>query len=154
MEKKFITFENLTPHQLYDLLKLRQDVFVIEQQCIYEDFDGYDDKSIHFLIYEENEIAAYSRIFAPNIKYKNESSIGRIIVAKQFRGGRLGKILIKESIDYCLNSFPDNTIRIEAQAALTGYYSKLGFTPDSDIYEVDGIDHLQMVYGVKNQAVE
>ncbi|MEP1151741.1 MAG: GNAT family N-acetyltransferase [Balneola sp.] len=154
MEKKFIAFENLTPHQLYDLLKLRQDVFVIEQQCIYEDFDGYDDKSIHFLIYEENEIAAYSRIFAPNIKYKDESSIGRIIVANQFRGGHHGKILIQESINYCLNNFPDSIIRIEAQAKLTDYYSKLGFNPDSEIYEVDGIDHLQMIYEVKNQAAE
>lgn len=154
MEKKFISFENLTSHQLYDLLKLRQDVFVIEQQCIYEDCDGYDDKSVHFLIYEENEIAAYSRIFAPNIKYKDESSIGRIIVAKQFRGGRLGKTLIKESIDYCLNNFPDSTIRIEAQAELTAYYSKLGFTSDSDIYKVDGINHLQMIFNPENRSVE
>lgn len=150
MEKKFISFENLTSHQLYDLLKLRQDVFVIEQECIYEDFDGYDNQAIHFLIYEGNEIAAYSRIFAPEIKYKNDSSIGRIIVAKQFRGGSLGKVLIKESVDYCLTHFPDNTIRIEAQAELTDYYTKFGFASDSDIYSVDGISHLQMIYKAKN----
>ena len=146
MEKYFISFENLTSHQLYDLLKLRQDVFVIEQQCIYEDFDGYDKQAIHFLIYKGSEIAAYSRIFAPKIKYKNDSSIGRIIVAQQFRGGELGKVLIKESVDYCLTHFPENIIRIEAQAELTGYYSKLGFISDSDIYDVDGISHLQMIY--------
>lgn len=146
MKKIISLFYDLTPVHLYDLLKLRQDVFVIEQNCIYQDFDGYDKQAIHFLIYENEILAAYSRIFAPNIKYNNESSIGRIIVSEKYRGGTLGRDLVRDSINYSLEHFPNTLIRIEAQAQLTAYYSKLGFKSDSDVYVVDGIDHLQMIY--------
>jgi ElaA protein len=150
MKKLISSFFDLSVEQIYDLMKLRQDVFVIEQNCIYEDFDGYDKNANHFLIYINDEIAAYSRIFAPDIKYQNESSIGRIIVAKAHRGGMLGNELIKESMEYCLKHFPDSVIRIEAQAALEEYYSKLGFVSDSQVYAVDDIPHLQMIYDPKN----
>lgn len=150
MKKLISSFFDLSAEQVYDLMKLRQDVFVIEQNCIYEDFDGYDKKAQHFLIYINDELAAYSRIFAPDIKYKNESSIGRIIVSKAHRGGMLGKELIRESMEYCLKHFPDSVIRIEAQAALEKYYSILGFLPDSEVYTVDYIPHLQMVYNPMN----
>lgn len=146
MKKIISSFYDLTPEQLYDLLKLRQDVFVIEQNCIYQDFDGFDKQAIHFLVYENEILAAYSRIFAPDIKYNNESSIGRIIVNKQYRGGTLGGELVKDSINYNLEHFPKKLIRIEAQAQLRAYYSKLGFKSDSDVYVVDGIDHFQMIY--------
>ena len=146
MKKIISPFYDLTSEQLYDLLKLRQDVFVIEQNCIYQDFDGYDQQAIHVLIYDDEVLAAYSRIFAPGIKYDNESSIGRIIVAKEYRGSTLGRDLIKDSINYCIEHFSNSLIRIEAQAQLTAYYSKFGFKSDSDVYVVDGIDHLQMIY--------
>ena len=146
MEKILSTFQDLTNDQLYDLLKLRQDVFVIEQDCIYQDFDGYDKQATHFLIYEHKKLVAYSRIFAPSIKYDSESSIGRIIVSKPFRGGDFGKTLIRESITYCLKHFRNTNIRIEAQSKLLIYYKNLGFIKDSDSYKVDGIDHLQMIY--------
>lgn len=145
MEKFISSFQDLTNDQLYDLLKLRQDVFVIEQDCIYQDFDGFDKQAVHFLIYKNGAIAAYSRIFAPGIKYKENSSIGRIIVSKQFRGGELGRLLITESIEYCLENFPGIIIKIEAQAHLKEYYRKLGFDPYSEIYEVDEIPHLEMI---------
>lgn len=150
MKKNVSPFHKLTSNQLYDLLKLRQDVFVIEQNCLYQDLDGYDKKAIHFLLYDEDRLAAYSRIFSPDIKYENECSIGRIIVSAEYRGGELGKILITESIEYCIKHYPNNGIRIEAQAALEKYYSKLGFRPDSKVYQVDEIDHLQMVFSSKN----
>jgi ElaA protein len=146
MKKIFSVFKELTPYQVYDLMKLRQDVFIIEQDCIYEDFDDYDKDAIHFLIYEHDILVAYSRIFKPNIKYDNESSIGRIIVSKPNRGSDLGQILIQDSIDYCNEHFPKKRIRIEAQAPLQEYYSNFGFRTDSEIYAVDGIDHLQMIY--------
>lgn len=149
--KKFISsFDELTNVQLYDLLKLRQDVFIIEQNCIYPDIDGYDKKASHLLIYEYDELVAYSRIFAPDIKYNEETSIGRIIVSQNKRGESLGKTLIEKSINYCITNYPKSDIRIEAQAKLKNYYSDLGFIGDSDIYLVDGIDHLQMIYKVKN----
>ncbi len=150
MKKILSRFEDLTNVQLYDLMKLRQDVFIIEQNCIYPDLDGYDKKALHFLIYEYEQLVAYSRIFFPDIKYKEETSIGRIIVSPQKRGGNLGKTLIEESINYCKKKFPENDIRIEAQAMLKDYYSKLGFIADSEVYLVDGIDHLQMIYKTKN----
>lgn len=150
MKKIISSFSNLSTEQIYDAMKLRQDVFVIEQNCIYNDFDGYDKKAMHFLIYKDDMLAAYSRIFAPNIKYQNESSIGRILVSKSHRGGTLGKLLIKESIEYCIKQFPDSVIRIEAQAALEKYYSDLGFLSDSEVYAVDDIPHLQMIYNPKN----
>ncbi|MEQ9279304.1 MAG: GNAT family N-acetyltransferase [Balneola sp.] len=150
MKKIISSFEELTPNQLYDLTKLRQDVFIIEQNCIYPDLDGYDKKASHFLIYESKELVAYSRIFPPDIKYDAETSIGRIIVSKEKRGGNLGEALIKQSINYCIKNFPNSNIRIEAQAKLKSYYSQLGFIGDSDVYLVDGIDHLQMVYKAKN----
>jgi len=149
--KKFISsFDELTNVQLYDLLKLRQDVFIIEQNCIYPDIDGYDKKASHLLIYEYDELVAYSRIFAPDIKYNEETSIGRIIVSQNKRGESLGKTLIEKSINYCITNYPKSDIRIEAQAKLKNYYSDLGFIGDSDVYLVDGIDHLQMIYKVKN----
>tara|TARA_R110002124_G_scaffold45693_1_gene137926 strand:- start:29326 stop:29778 length:453 start_codon:yes stop_codon:yes gene_type:complete len=149
MKKIISSFHDLTPDQLYDLLKLRQDVFVIEQNCIYQDFDGHDKKATHFLIYDKDTLAAYSRIFGPDIKYENECSIGRIIVSPPYRGGKFGKILIEESIDYCNQYHSETVIRIEAQATLEEYYSKLGFKSDSEIYQVDEIDHLQMIYTFK-----
>ncbi|MBO6623126.1 MAG: GNAT family N-acetyltransferase [Balneola sp.] len=150
MKKIISSFDELTNVQLYDLLKLRQDVFIIEQNCIYPDIDGYDKKASHLLIYEHDELAAYSRIFAPDIKYNAETSIGRIIVSPKKRGGSLGKTLIEKSINYCITKYPKSDIRIEAQAKLKNYYSKFGFIGDSDVYLVDGIDHVQMVYKAKN----
>ena len=150
MKKIISQFDKLTPEQLYKILKLRQDVFIIEQNCIYSDLDGYDSKAIHMLFLDKNELAAYSRIFSPDIKYKNESSIGRIIVAKDYRKRTLGKELIRESISYCITNFSNRTIRIEAQAALEDYYSKLGFVSDSKIYSVDDIDHIQMIYATNS----
>lgn len=150
MKKIISSFDELTNVQLYDLLKLRQDVFIIEQNCIYPDIDGYDKKASHLLIYEHDELAAYSRIFPPDIKYNTETSIGRIIVSPKKRGGSLGKTLIEKSISYCITNYPKSDIRIEAQAKLKNYYSKFGFIGDSDVYPVDGIDHLQMVYKAKN----
>ncbi len=145
MKKIFVPFNELNTHQLYDLLQLRQQVFVIEQNCAYDDFDGYDKAATHLLLYNKNKLAAYSRIFEPGIKYENESSIGRIVVEKSYRGSDTGKNLIQDSIDYCHQNYPSSKIRIEAQSALINYYKRYGFTPTGKNYIVDGINHTQMV---------
>lgn len=144
MKKLFIEFSDFTPTQLYDVLKLRQDVFVLEQACLYEDFDGYDKQAIHLLITVEKELVAYARIFPPGMKYESESSIGRIVVKKSFRGTKIGKALIQSGIDYCKTKY-QHPIRIEAQAALEKYYMSFGFIPEGNVYAVDDIDHIQMV---------
>lgn len=134
-------FDELTPKQLEDAFRLRQRIFIIEQDCFYEDIDGEDDKAHHLLFYKNGELAAYLRIFLPGCKYKDQASLGRIVVEPRFRGTGLGPKLIKKGIELC----EGNTIRIEAQAALKDYYEALGFRSEGDIYIVDGIDHLQMV---------
>tara|TARA_R110002096_G_scaffold97694_19_gene217815 strand:- start:18395 stop:18844 length:450 start_codon:yes stop_codon:yes gene_type:complete len=145
MEKLIKKFAELTAQEVYDVLKLRQDVFIIEQNCIYSDIDGSDSEAIHILLYEKDNLAAYSRLFAPGIKFKQASAIGRIIVAPAFRGSKFGRLLIEESISLCKELYPNTEIRIEAQAKLESYYKKYGFKSVSDVYEVDAIPHIQMV---------
>ena len=140
MEAIFKPFSDLTSKQIEALYRLRQQVFVIEQQCFYEDIDGYDDKAHHLLFYKENKLAAYLRIFFPGSKLKEEASLGRIVVHPSFRGTGLGPALIKKGINLCEGA----PVSIEAQAALREYYNKLGFKEQGDVYVVDGIEHLQM----------
>ena len=140
MEQTFKKFEELSPRELEQIFRLRQQVFVIEQTCFYEDIDGEDGKAEHLCFYDNGKLTAYLRIFQPGVKYKEEASLGRIIVAPEFRGTGLGPKLIKEGIQRSKGK----AIRIEAQAALRSYYEKLGFEGEGEIYIVDGIDHLQM----------
>ena len=137
-------FQDLSPQELYDVVQLRQNVFIIEQECFYEDLDGYDQQALHLLVYDKSVLAAYLRIFKPGIKYK-EASLGRIIVSKTFRGTNVGKSLINEGINYTWDSFSASAIRIEAQSDLQSYYNQFGFLEEGEIYKVDGINHIQMV---------
>ncbi|WP_428235118.1 GNAT family N-acetyltransferase [Gracilimonas sp.] len=141
METIHKSFEELSSVQLQDIFRLRQNVFIIEQQCFYEDIDGADAKAEHLLIYEEEKLAAYLRIFPYGVKYKNEANMGRIVVDPEFRGTGLGEMLIKKGIELC----DKKPIRIEAQAALEKYYNGFGFKAEGEVYVVDDIDHLQMV---------
>lgn len=143
MDVIFEDFESLTSKQIEDAFRLRQRVFIIEQDCFYEDIDGYDDKASHLLIYDGETLAGYLRLFSPGVKYEHEASLGRIVVAPEYRGTGLGSKLIKKGIELCNGK----AIRIEAQAALKGYYNKLGFQEEGEIYSVDNIDHLQMTLG-------
>ncbi|MFA5668168.1 MAG: GNAT family N-acetyltransferase [Balneolaceae bacterium] len=145
MNKFIKTFSELSPQQLYDVLRLRQNVFIIEQNCIYADIDDSDNQGIHILFYEGDSLAAYARIFGPDIKFENACAIGRIIVSPAFRGTGLGRQLITESIEWCKKEFVATDIQIEAQALLINYYQQFGFIPIGNIYPVDGIDHIQMV---------
>lgn len=134
-------FSELSPAQVLDMLRLRQNVFIIEQQCFYEDIDGADSIAEHLLIYEEDMLAAYLRIFPFGVKYDAEANLGRIVVDPDFRGTGLGETLIRKGIELC----DKKPIRIEAQAALEKYYNNFGFVAEGNVYIVDGIDHLQMV---------
>lgn len=141
METLYKSFEELNSQQLEDVFRLRQRVFIIEQECFYEDIDGEDAKAKHLLFYKSGKLAAYLRIFPIGIKYKNEANLGRIVVEPEFRGTGVGAELIKKGISLCERK----PIRIEAQAALKEYYNKFGFKEEGEVYVVDGIDHLQMV---------
>jgi ElaA protein len=141
MDILFKSFDELQPKQLEQIYILRQQVFIIEQTCFYEDIDGRDDQAHHLQFYKDNKLVAYLRLFKKGVKYKNEANLGRIVVAPAYRGKGMGPELIKKGIELC----EGDPVRIEAQAALIKYYKTLGFKPEGKIYEVDGIDHIQMV---------
>lgn len=136
-------FEDLSVNTLYKILKLRQEVFIIEQDCIYDDIDNYDQKCSHLLLINSSDLVSYARLVPKNIKYE-EPSIGRIIVNPKYRGKGYGVDIVRKSIDL-LKKDGAEAIRIEAQAYLTKFYRELGFEVDSDIYDLDGIPHLEML---------
>lgn len=135
-------FEDLSPADIYNILKLRQDIFIIEQNCIYDDIDSLDPDCEHLLLYDENRLVAYSRIVPAGKKFKTPS-IGRIAVAKAYRGDGLGRKLMEKSVDL-LKMADQQEILIEAQLYLCKFYESIGFIKISDPYDVDGIDHIKM----------
>lgn len=147
---KWIFYKNLSefkPEHLYEVLKLRQDIFIIEQDCIYDDLDGLDHISAHLLMQNnDDQLIGYLRIVPAGKKFK-EVSLGRIAVRIEERGNGYGKELIRKGIEKALDG-SGTAIKIEAQAHLEKYYSGFGFSTSSEVYDVDGIPHLQMVLEV------
>lgn len=142
----FSSFESLTSEQIEAVFSLRQRIFIIEQQCFYEDIDGSDSRANHLLLYKNNTLAGYLRIFEPGIKFENASSLGRIVVDVPYRGTNVGKKLIKNGIEKSLKLYPKAIIKIEAQAALDKYYHQFGFRSIGDTYIVDDIPHQLMIF--------
>jgi ElaA protein len=137
-------FNQLTVNELYAIMKLRQEIFVVEQNCVYLDADGHDQKAIHVLGMDEaGKLATYIRIFAPGDCY-DESAIGRVVVDAGFRGQKFGVKVMEFGIDYCKKHFPDSSIKIGAQLYLDKFYRSLGFVPVSEMYLEDGIEHQYM----------
>lgn len=137
-------FERLTPTELYELLRLRSQVFVVEQQCIYLDEDNKDQFAFHLMGWQDSLLAACARLFKPG-DYFREVSIGRIITAPEIRGTGLGKDLMKESIEIAHRLYGPVPIRIAAQYYLRMFYTSFGFQADGDIFLEDGIEHVEMV---------
>jgi ElaA protein len=137
------SFTQLSPEELYDLLKLRSAVFVIEQNCIYQDMDDKDKKGYHLLGYEGSNLVAYARLLGKGISYK-EASIGRVVVNKDFRGRDSGKELMKSAIEYTLSVFDTKEIVISAQQYLEKFYTELGFVKEGEMYLEDDIPHVKM----------
>jgi predicted GNAT family N-acyltransferase len=140
----------LTTKELYQLLKLRNEVFVVEQDCIYQDCDGKDIHSWHLLEKESGHIAAYLRILPKGISHE-EVSIGRVVVDPAFRGKGLARKMLLRAIDFIRYELHENTVRISAQVYLKAFYESLGFEVVSDVYLEDGIEHVEMLY--ENNAV-
>ena len=138
------TFDELTNQELYDLLQLRSAVFVVEQDCVYQDLDGKDTKALHVLGLKNDKLVAYTRIFGPGI-YFEEASIGRVIVAKDERRHDYGNQIMKDSIKAVKDYFNETSIRISAQSYLEKFYTNLGFKAFGDTYIEDGIPHVSMM---------
>lgn len=143
MTRKILLFSELTAQQIYDILQLRSEVFVVEQDCVYQDIDGHDDKAFHVLFYDKDLLVAYSRILPPGA-YFDELSIGRVIVKETHRSQKLGHELMKVSIEFALNKFPKSMIKISAQQYLIKFYESHGFVISGEGYLEDGIPHIGM----------
>lgn len=137
-------FEELTIEELYELLRLREQVFIIEQKSIYPDLDNKDQKAIHILAKSNGKIIAYSRIFKSG-DYFETASIGRVVADKSFRNQKLGYTLMQNSIQEVKNRFSEEVITISAQCYLLGFYQSLGFEPIGEEYLEDGIPHKKMI---------
>ncbi|WP_428355902.1 GNAT family N-acetyltransferase [Methyloprofundus sp.] len=141
-------FDELSLHDLYEVLKVRQAVFVVEQGCAYQDVDELDQVAWHLIGWHEDagfkKIVAYLRVVYPEEKF-SEPSIGRVLVTPELRKSGLGKKLIAEAIVRISDEYPDSAIRISAQKYLEVFYSDFGFTTVSSIYEEDGIPHIEML---------
>lgn len=137
-------FEALTLHQLYDVLKLRQQIFVVEQNCVYPDLDDYDKHCYHLLGFEGDELICCSRILPPGVKYE-QASIGRVALKKERRGIGIADELMNTSISDLYKLFGKVPIKIGAQAYLENFYSKFGFKTISEPYDEDGILHIDML---------
>ena len=138
------SFSELSTIELYAILQLRSEVFVVEQDCVYQDIDYKDQKAIHVLGYNNEKLIAYTRIFKPG-DYFNEASIGRVVVAKNERINKYGYQIMEVSIQAVKNYFNETTIKISAQKYLKKFYESLGFVMFGDEYLEDGITHIAML---------
>ena len=137
-------FSDLSATQLYEILQLRAEVFVVEQTCYYQDVDGKDFESLHVCGYENNKLVAYARIVQAGVSYA-EISIGRVVVSAIKRGEGVGEILMKESLIQVFTHFGNQSVRISAQSHLAKFYGDLGFKPTGKAYLEDGIPHIEML---------
>jgi ElaA protein len=137
-------FEELTPFQLYSILQLRNEVFVVEQHCIFKDADNKDQNSYHFMGFADDNLVAYTRL-APAGEIYTEASIGRVVTSPSARRSGAGWELMKRSIDATYNLFGTGPIKIGAQLYLKKFYESLGFRQTSDVYLEDGIEHIYMI---------
>lgn len=144
MEFLIKSFDELSKKELYDLLSLRAEVFVVEQDCPYQDVDHKDQKAYHILGYKQEELVAYTRMFKPG-DYFDKASIGRVVVKESHRGGRLGYQLMKATIKAVSDVFKTNRIELSAQEYLLEFYKNLGFNPIGESYLEDGIPHRRMI---------
>ncbi|MFB9056827.1 GNAT family N-acetyltransferase [Mariniflexile ostreae] len=138
------SFNELTTKELYDVLQLRSEVFVVEQDCVYQDLDGNDEKAFHILGIKNNRIIAYTRIFKPG-DYFTDASIGRVAVAKNERRYSYGMDIMKASIKAIHTHFKETTIKVSAQTYLREFYKKFGFKAIGDTYLEDNIPHIAMI---------
>lgn len=149
IEWQWKTFDELSAGELYEILKVRQEVFAVEQSCVYQDLDDLDKTAWHLLGWNVStsgprDIHAYLRVVFPACKYR-EPSIGRVLTVKQARGTGLGKALLEQALLHMEKEYRNQRIRISAQLYLDEFYAGFGFEKVSEPYDEDGILHIEMV---------
>ena len=145
MTFKFKHFTELATSELYDILQLRAEIFVVEQNCVYNDIDGLDKDAIHQFLVKDEQIVAYSRLLKPGTRF-NDYSIGRVVVKESERGTGLGIQMMKEAKTYILANWKPDKIKISAQKYLRKFYENQGFKVVTDEYLEDGIPHYGMLF--------
>jgi ElaA protein len=141
---RLLSFADLRVAELYEVLRLRSAVFVVEQQCLFQDMDGYDSQAMHLLGVQGGELLAYARCFEAGVKFP-EASFGRVLTRPSVRGTGIGHALIEQAITAISQLWGPQAIRIGAQMQLAAYYGKHGFEDVGKLYMEDGIAHLEMV---------
>jgi ElaA protein len=125
-------------------MQLRNEVFVVEQQCVYQDLDNIDQSAWHLMGWKNNKLVAYTRLIQPGVSYQ-EASIGRVVTSPSERRTGLGKELMKQSLFEIKKNFGDGAVKIGAQLYLKDFYTSLGFIQKSEVYLEDGIEHIKMI---------
>lgn len=145
MNWKIKKFNELNIEEIYKILALRNEIFIVEQECPYLDCDDKDLNSYHLFLRENGEIVSYLRILEKGVSY-DEISIGRVAVKKSYRGKGISRKMMLKAIEFIENNLSENTIKIQAQAYLLDFYRSLGFNAVSDEYLEDNIPHIDMIY--------
>ena len=140
---KVRTFKELKTEEIYEILRLRSEVFVVEQNCVYQDIDNKDQKAIHVLGYKSDELVAYARLFEPGY-YFEAAAIGRVVVRKNERTNNYGRDIMLATIKAAEEYFETAEITVSAQTYLTKFYNDLGFHEQGETYLEDGIPHIRM----------
>jgi len=144
MQTQAKTFNELTNSELYEMLQLRNEVFVVEQECVYQDLDGKDQKALHILGFKNDKLVAYARAFKPG-DYFEDAAIGRVVVVSTERHHSYGYDIMKASIQAVEDKFETKTIKLSAQTYLKRFYNNLGFSEVGEKYLEDGIPHINMI---------
>ncbi len=152
IEWKWCSFDELSTAELYAVLKLRQEIFIVEQKCIYHDCDGLDKKAWHLLgminNHIQSELVAYLRLIFPGIK-ADHPAIGRLLTHEKVRTKGVGKQLLKQGIIHSGRTYPDYPIGVSAQVYLQSFYNGFGFIPVSEPYDEDGIAHIDLLRSIQ-----
>lgn len=143
MQTVLRTFEELSNHELYGILKLRSEIFVVEQDCVYNDLDDFDQEAFHLFVKENDQITGYVRLLKPGTRFPN-ASIGRVVTKMEYRNRGISTQLMKEAIHFLQTEWEAKTIQISAQSYLRKFYENLGFKVVTEEYLEDGIPHFGM----------
>jgi ElaA protein len=140
------SFDELSTQELYEILSLRQAVFIVEQDCPYLDVDGLDKNAIHISLYYDYKLAAYARIIPKGLAYPDHVAIGRVVSSAEFRGQGYGKLLFKKAVQTCKKIYTGDDIKLSSQTYIQKFYADFGFKTVGLEYLEDGIPHIAMVY--------
>lgn len=139
-------YDALTKEEFHNIIRARVEVFIVEQDCPYQDLDHKDVHAYHLSIFLNQELAAYARLIPEGISYSGYASIGRVLSSKSLRRYGAGRFLMQKSIEFCKELFPESPIKISAQKYLTAFYLSFGFQLTGEEYMEDGILHVAMIH--------